>query len=616
MTRIRCLLFVPITLLLIDQVLAVAPPPSPLPLPTEFQDYATVRTAKTTSLGKATPTVASSQPGYLGLALDLVKGKLTVTDVEVNSPARKAGILVGDTLARVADKPASDVASVAEVVRTMGPGEKLPLVLEREGKPLELTVTLSATSRPLTAGPRVVLGVTLEAVPDGIKLTGVSANSAAEKAKLRVGDILTAIDGEKLAGKTSLESLNSKRPGDEVQLSVKRGDKNLQVAATLTAEPGAREGRGKGGAKSWDDRSPRIFTKPVYRLALVGIEYPDVKHNPKISPSDWENALFSTRKYNTKSVTGEKVYGSMNDYWLEQSNGKFRVEGKMFDWVTVKKKRGDYTNDTNRNALLTEVLDRLLERDGKTALDNFDGVFFVYAGDRVSTNRGGLYWPHRATLRYNGRGLPYFICPEGGRAMASISVITHEFGHMLGLPDLYARPEVPGQEGLGVWCTMSVGHGRDGKPLHISTWCKIQLGWVQPATIDPRDKQKLVLSPIYGSPKECYRVLIRPDGSEYLLLENRVRKGFDRDLPAEGLLIWRVVDGRPVLEESHGISGPSGPTLFLGSIPYPSGSNTAFTPYTTPSSRSLKGGGLPVYISNIRKLDDGRIAFQIGYEYF
>jgi hypothetical protein len=98
-------------------------------------------------------------------------------------------------------------------------------------------------------------------------------------------------------------------------------------------------------------------------------------------------------------------------------------------------------------------------------------------------------------------------------------------------------------------------------------------------------------------------------------LENRRRIGFDRDLPAEGLLIWRVIDGRPVLEESHGIGGPSGPGLYLGSIPYPSGSNTAFTPFTTPSSKSLKGGGLPVYITNIKKLPDGRIVFQIGYEY-
>ena len=70
-----------------------------------------------------------------------------------------------------------------------------------------------------------------------------------------------------------------------------------------------------------------------------------------------------------------------------------------------------------------------------------------------------------------------------------------------------------------------------------------------------------------------------------------------------------------MLEESHGVEGPSGPRVFLGSIPYPSRSNTAFTPFTTPSSRPQLGGGYPVHITNIRQHPDGRVSFLIGYEY-
>ena len=65
----------------------------------------------------------------------------------------------------------------------------------------------------------------------------------------------------------------------------------------------------------------------------------------------------------------------------------------------------------------------------------------------------------------------------------------------------------------------------------------------------------------------------------------------------------------------HGIAGPIGPNVHRASIPYPSGSNDAFTPYTTPSSRSQLGGGLPVWITDIDKLPDGKIGFRIGYEY-
>ena len=152
--------------------------------------------------------------------------------------------------------------------------------------------------------------------------------------------------------------------------------------------------------------------------------------------------------------------------------------------------------------------------------------------------------------------------------MADISVFCHEFGHMLGLPDLYARPENPGMEGSGVWSAMANQVGR-GRPQHFCAWSKEKLGWIKPTVIDPTVKQKLILGPVEDSPKECYKVLVRPDGSEYFLLENRRKKGFDTSLPAEGLLIWRVVGNRPILEESHGVEGPAGPRMFLDKVPYP-----------------------------------------------
>src|SRR5207244_4398522 len=204
--------------------------------------------------------------------------------------------------------------------------------------------------------------------------------------------------------------------------------------------------------------------------------------------------------------------------------------------------------------------------------------------------------------------------PEGGQRMMNISVFCHEFGHMLGLPDLYARPENPGMEGSGVWSAMAnqVGNGR---PQHFCAWCKEKLDWIKPTVIDPTVKQKLILAPVEDSPKECFKVLFKPDGSEYLLLENRKKKGFDASLPADGLLIWRVVGNRPILEESHGVGGAAGPRVFTSMVPYPSTANDSFTPYTTPSSRSQLGGGLPVYITNIRKLSDGRVSFCVGYEF-
>jgi hypothetical protein len=155
----------------------------------------------------------------------------------------------------------------------------------------------------------------------------------------------------------------------------------------------------------------------------------------------------------------------------------------------------------------------------------------------------------------------------------------------------------------------------NGRPQHFSAWCKEKLGWLKPTELDPTVPQKLILGAVEDSPKECFKIPVRPDGREYYLLENRRQKGFDASLPGEGLLIWRVVGNRPFLQESHGITGPSGPGAFRNMVPFPSSSNDSFTPYTTPSSRGELGGGLPVNITNIRRLPDGRVSFFVGYEY-
>ncbi len=149
----------------------------------------------------------------------------------------------------------------------------------------------------------------------------------------------------------------------------------------------------------------------------------------------------------------------------------------------------------------------------------------------------------------------------------------------------------------------------------MCAWAKEQLGWVKPAVVDPTVKQKIVLGPIGSAPTQCVKVLEKIDGSEYFLLENRTKSGYDSNLPGSGLVIWRVVNNRPELIESHGIEGSAGTRALPELIPYPSKANNSFTPYTTPSSRSAHGGGLPVYITEIQRLADGRITFHIGYDF-
>ena len=467
---------------------------------------------------------ARTEPAFLGVSLSAdAKGQLRVEDTADDSPAARAGVKTGDVLVSIDGAAHAGEDAFRDWLAGKAPGDRVKLIVARGGKNTELTATLDPVSRPSLGGrTKASLGLQVAAVKDGgVKIEQVTPGSPADRAKLKAGEIVLAIDQTELTGPEKLkDALAAKKPGDVVAVALFLADKRVEIKLTLGAEADA----GRGGG--WDTRGGGglggYWTKEKYKVAIIGVEYPDVKHNKVITPKAWEESMFG--KDYKKSSTGQTAYGSMMEYYAEQSYGKLAVEGKAFDYVEVGKKRAAYDSQSGgqRTALLTEAMDKLLERDGKDALKDFDGVFFIYAGERFNATRGSLYWPHRSSVQHAGKRWPYFICPEGGARMGNISVFCHEFGHMLGLPDLYARPENPGMEGAGIWCAMANQAGA-GRPQHFSAWCKEKLGWIKPTVIDPAVKQKLILAPIEDS-KECIKIPVRADGSEYFLLENRARR--------------------------------------------------------------------------------------------
>lgn len=76
-------------------------------------------------------------------------------------------------------------------------------------------------------------------VVKGVKLSGVTAGSPAEKAGLKAGDVIVSFGGKAV---TSVEEysliLRQFKPGDEVEVVVKRGDQTLTFKVTLAARPG------------------------------------------------------------------------------------------------------------------------------------------------------------------------------------------------------------------------------------------------------------------------------------------------------------------------------------------------------------------------------------------
>lgn len=596
----------------------------------ELAEYKAADQAITTTIRAATPGIAGAS-GFLGFTVERdATGKLVVDAVQPDSPAKKAGIEKGDIVVRVSDQPVSTPQSVREWVQAAEPGSKIKISIVRAEKAMDVTAEAVAISRPLKppSGPRPYLGLEVEEVKegDGVKVKSIEPNSPAAKAQLEVGDLMLKVDGDEFNRPAKLvEVLGYKKPGETLTFVVVGKDmKEKQLTATLaTPEPGkggfGPGGRRPGGGGGNFNVAPSLWKKPTMKATVIPFEFADTKHNSKVTPEELRKLFFSAGVFK-QSATGQTAYGSLADYCHEISYGRFKFEeANVLPWAELAKKRGDYVQGTgvsNRTAPLFDALNKAITGDNKDALKDAEAIIFVYAGSRFAQNRGAVFAPHAGTIVHQSRRLPYMLIPEGGSQLTSVGSLAKEAGLMLGLPDLTGRRENVGVEGLGPWCAMSVeDSSRPDRPGHLSPWCKEKLSWITPTVINPSVKQKLILSPIENASKDCLKVLVRPDGSEYLLLENRRKIGADGDLKGEGLLIWRVVNDRPVLQESHGIEGPSGPSNALADVPYPSAANNAYTPGTTPSSRSPLGGGLPVHITGIKRHPDGRVSFRIGYEY-
>jgi C-terminal processing protease CtpA/Prc len=98
-----------------------------------------------------------------------------------------------------------------------------------------------------TTGPRVMLGLNIEDADSGVRVVGVSPNGPAATAGLQTGDVVVALDGERLdaAGDTSpsralLAHMRSVEPGDDVLVTVRRADSevDLRVATRELGPPG------------------------------------------------------------------------------------------------------------------------------------------------------------------------------------------------------------------------------------------------------------------------------------------------------------------------------------------------------------------------------------------
>ncbi len=210
-----------------------------------------------------------------------------------------------------------------------------------------------------------------------------------------------------------------------------------------------------------------------------------------------------------------------------------------------------------------------------------------------------------------------------GDHYATIGVMAHEIGHLLGWPDLYDTDPTQDWEGVGKWSIMGSGSWNGifqpgDAPSLPDAWSKWYQGWLEPV---PAKTATTFTSTASGSTgPNALLIGSNPNGvdwafyggsgkGEYWLVEKRTRENYDVGLPGCGLLVWHVdetvtptnsANANPwkpllALEQADGYGQLSGsPNVFPnrgdGGDPYPGTSNILnFNNNTNPNSRYNSG---------------------------
>ncbi|MFF9984081.1 immune inhibitor A domain-containing protein [Streptomyces erythrochromogenes] len=233
---------------------------------------------------------------------------------------------------------------------------------------------------------------------------------------------------------------------------------------------------------------------------------------------------------------------SLKTYYEKTSSGRYSVEGEVADWVKVPYNEARYGSNFCGQSNCSNVWDTVKDgvtawveaqkKAGKTDAEikaklaqydlwdryDFDGdgnfnepdgyidhFQIVHAGEDESAGGGvqgpDALWAHRwyaygtsagktgpANNKAGGTQIgdsgiwvgDYTMQPENG----GLGVFAHEYGHDLGLPDLYDTSG-GGENGVGFWSLMSAGSwlgtGKDSigdMPGDMTAWDKLQLGWL------------------------------------------------------------------------------------------------------------------------------------------
>jgi S1-C subfamily serine protease len=195
------------------------------------------------SLVAAQGTTTTGDQPFLGITVGPDTAGARVLSVLSGSPAEQAGLKVGDVITNFADtKVTAD--SLAQVVQGHKVNDQVKITVLRNGSSIDLNATLGArpqavqpstqTTPQATTQPRPFLGVSLADATNGAAIQQIQPNSPAANAGLAQGDIITAVNGAKVASAQEVvQAIGALKPGDKVTLDILHNNASKAVDVTL-----------------------------------------------------------------------------------------------------------------------------------------------------------------------------------------------------------------------------------------------------------------------------------------------------------------------------------------------------------------------------------------------
>lgn len=318
------------------------------------------------------------------------------------------------------------------------------------------------------------------------------------------------------------------------------------------------------------------LTTGEMHIPVVLVEFADVFFSFDDIAVQFDNML------NKEGYSDHGATGSVRDYYVENSHGRFTPVFDVLEPVRLEKNMAAYGANTISGAdkapelalyeaclILDESTDfSQYDQDGDGIVDM---VLYYFAGyDEAKYGPADAIWSHQNDIQnlpnmvvrnalFDGKLLGRYVCSSeldgnDGTIFTGIGSTCHEFAHMLGLPDFYdtdnsANGMVGGMYNFSI---MSYGlYNNEGRtPPYFNILERYLLGWLEDSEIPLIPEGNLLWRPVQED--SGYLVPCEAEG-EFFIWEYRNGQGWDAPLP-EGLLLYHidrsenaVLDGRPAI---------------------------------------------------------------------